>query len=310
MTKSKCSTKKPRPPRDEWTTTPLEGSSKGPYPPDISDLQRRIKENPLSVAAEARYKLGEVQAGYRRDLYAVLAMIVGIARHYYFDYKAWKPFFSLSFFQTGKHKPKARTHHTDALRHTMNYVFDAKSKQARSRTGKYAAALHQIMITGVPVHLVAEEIEREGGIEKLYQAYLEREAHKPKRGQKQIMSEADFEATNEYHKLDKHKASTADDVIFGDLEDGGEPDVDDGGAETEGVLDIYEDAEAELCSVRKRGSDPTGRPTIELEMNEARQERFLGLKKGQRAIVHVTCRGVSEDEWLRLRATKVRWLAD
>lgn len=260
MTKSKCSTKEPKPPPTEWTTKAREGSNKGPYPPDTSDLQRRIKENPLSVAAEARYKLGTVQKGYRRDLYAVLAMTVGIARHYYNDYKAWRSFFNQPFFQTGKHKPKARTHHEHALRHTMNYVFDAKSKQTRSRTGKYAAALHQIMITGVPIHLMAEEIERESGIEKLYEAYLEREAHKPKRGRKQIMSEADFGATTQYLQLDENKASAADNVIFGDLEDDSGPYIDDGGAETEGVLDIYDDAEAKLCPVRKRDSDPTGRP--------------------------------------------------
>lgn len=260
MTKSKCSTKKPKPPPTEWTTKAREGSNKGPYPPDTSDLQRRIKENPLSVAAEARYKLGTVQKGYRRDLYAVLAMTVGIARHYYNDYKAWRPFFNQPYFQTGKKKPKARTHHEHALRHMMNYVFDAKSKQARSRTGKYAAALHQIMIIGVPIRLVAEEIEREGGIEKLYEAYLEREAHKPKRGREQIMSEADFGATTQYLQLDENKASAADNVIFGDLEDDSGPGIDDGGAETEGVLDIYDDAEAELCPVRKRDSDPTGRP--------------------------------------------------
>lgn len=46
MTKSKCSTKKPKPPPTEWTTKAREGSNKGPYPPDTSDLQRRIKENP------------------------------------------------------------------------------------------------------------------------------------------------------------------------------------------------------------------------------------------------------------------------
>ena len=107
MTKSKCSTKEPKPPPTEWTTKAREGSNKGPYPPDTSDLQRRIKENPLSVAAEARYKLGTVQKGYRRDLYAVLAMTVGIARHYYNDYKAWRPFFNQPYFQTGNYKPKA-----------------------------------------------------------------------------------------------------------------------------------------------------------------------------------------------------------
>ncbi|MCJ2144796.1 hypothetical protein [Methylobacterium sp. E-066] len=135
MKKPKHRTNKPKSPKSEWTTVPVSGAStKEPYPPDSSDLQRRIKENPLSVAAEARHKLGEVKAGYRRELYSVLAMIVGLGRHYYLNYPAWKPFFSLTFFQTGKHKPKARTHHEDALRHTMNYVFDAKSKQARSRS--------------------------------------------------------------------------------------------------------------------------------------------------------------------------------
>lgn len=71
-------------------------------------------------------------------MYAVLAMTVGIARHYYNDYKAWRPFFNQPYFQTGNYKPKARIHHEHALRHMMNYVFDVKSNQARSRTSKYA----------------------------------------------------------------------------------------------------------------------------------------------------------------------------
>jgi hypothetical protein len=89
MKKPKRITKKPKRSKNEWTTTSLAGGSgKGPFPPDTSDLQRRITENPLAVAAEAKHKLHEARAGYRRDLYAILGIIVGVARHYYSDYKS------------------------------------------------------------------------------------------------------------------------------------------------------------------------------------------------------------------------------
>jgi hypothetical protein len=318
MKKPKRKTTKPKGPKDEWTTTPLEGGSgKGPFPPDHSDLQRRIKENPGAVAAEAKHRLHEVQAGYRRDLYEVLAMALGIGRHYYNNYKAWRPFFNQPFFQTGKNKPKARSHHEHALRHTMNYVFDAKSKQARSRTGKYAAALHEYMILGVPVHLVADEIEKDGGIEKLYEAYLEREAHKPKKGRKQARSEEDYAATTQYCNLDGDKVGAQNDMTFGDLEDGGEPAEDEGndpdresseGEEEEDPLDIYRAIDGALVAGLKRGYDPKGRPTIELETSDAdEKDRFLDLRKGRSAWVRVTSLGRSKDGWRRLKVDTTVW---
>lgn len=316
MKKPKRITKKPKRPKGAWATVPVDGTStNGPNPPDTSDLQRRIKENPLSVAMEARHKLHEVQAGYRRDLYAVLGMIVGVARHYYLNYKIWKPFFEQPFFQGGKRKPKARKHHKDALRHTMNYVFDAKSKQARSRTGKYAAALHSMMISGVPVHLVAEEIEKAGGIEKLYEAYREREAHKPKKGRKQARTEEEYVSTARYYDLNGKKDSESKDMTFNDLEDGDEQrdDMDDldqserkedGG--TDDPLDIHSDMDFGLEPSVKRGFDPEGRPTIDFEMTADRQSRFLGLGK-RRAVVHIQGLGYDENGWQRIRVRKVIW---
>lgn len=307
--------RRPRLPEDNWTTTPLkDGGNQEPFPPDNSDLTRRIKENPLGVAAEAKHKLGKVQTGYRRELYAVLAMIVGIARHYYHDYKSWKLFFDQPFFQTGKQKPKARTHHTDTLRHTMNYVFDAKSKQARSRTGKYAAALNSMMIIGVPVHLLAEEIEKAGGIEKLYEAYLEREAHKPKKGRKQARTEEEYIATTQYCDLDGKKDSESKDMTLNDLEAGDElpnDDIDDldqnqgkEDGETDDPLDIYSDMDIGLDPSMKRGFDPKGRRTIEFETTAGRQSRFLGLGK-RRAVVHITGLGHDENGWQRIRVDKM-----
>lgn len=311
MKKLNRKTKKPKRPKSEWSVVPLEGSGgQGPYPPDDSELQRRIKTNPLGVAAEAKYKLGEVKAGYRRELYAVLAMTVGIGRHYYNDFSSWKTFFEQSFFQAGKQKPKARAHQLDALRHTMNYVFDAKSKQARSRTGKYAAALHEIMITGVPVHLVAAKIEEAGGIERLYDAYLEREAHKPKKGGKQIMDEADHAFVEQLCNPDDKRAKATEDMTLGDLDDnpmptdGGTWDGDDG--EAEDGLDISDDAEFGVDSTVERGRDPAGRRTIEFEVTSARQSRFFHMADGQDAMIHVTCLG-TDGEWQRLRVRKVIW---
>lgn len=318
MKKPKSKSKKSKTQRSEWTTVPVEGTGdRGPYPPDSSDLQRRIKANPHGVAAEARHKLHELQGGYRRDLYAVLALIVGIGRHYYFDYKAWKSFFNQDFFRTGKIKRKARTHQVNSLRHTMNYVFNATSKQARNRTGKYAAALHEIMLVGVPVDRVAEEIERSGGIEKLYEAYLEREALKPKKGRHRAQTEAEYKAAAEYLGLDGQKKSAEpEDMTLDDLEaDQEEPGLEhgeeegvlgDGGDGAEDGLDIFDDAELEPKPKVKYGRDPAGRRTVDFEATLARQSRFLALKDGQEAVVHVTCRG-TEGTWQRLQIRKVSW---
>ncbi|KQP52477.1 hypothetical protein ASF41_12565 [Methylobacterium sp. Leaf111] len=315
MKKRKRKISKPKLPKDNLTTVPV-GDDQGSSEPDHSDLTRRIKENPLSVAAEARHKLHEVRSGYRRELYAALALIVGIARHYHHDYKAWKIFFDQPYFQTGKQKPKARAHHTDALRHTMNYVFDAKSKQARSRTGKYAAALHPMMIIGVPVHLVAEEIEKAGGIEKLYEAYREREAHKPKKGRKQARTEEEYAATAQYFDLRGKKDGEPEDITLGDLEDGDEQhddEMDDldlsegeGYGEAHDPLDIYRDMDFGLEPSVERGFDPEGRPTIEFEMTADRQSRFIGLGK-RRAVVHIQGLGHDENGWQRIRVRKVIW---
>lgn len=315
MKKLNRTKKKQKPSEGGWTVMRLEGSSgKGPYPPDDSDLQRRIMANPLSVAAEAQHKLGELRAGYRRDLYGVLAMIVGIARHYYNDYKSWKPFFNQPFFQSGKRKLKARAHQNDTLRHTMNYVFDAKSKQARNRTGKYAAALHDMMTGGVPVHRVAAEIEEAGGIERLYDAYLEREAHKPRKGGRRIMDEADHAFVEQSCTFDGKKDDQTEDMAFDDLDadsaafdnapDEAEQDDREDGADD--GLDVSDDADLKPIPPVRRGRDPAGRRTVELEMTPARQARFFNMEDGREAVLHVTCLG-TEGEWQRLRVRKVIW---
>ena len=317
MKKLKSKTKKLKQRKSEWSVVPVAGtSSLGPYPADNTDLQRRITANPLDVAAEAKYKLGELKAGYRRDLYAVLAMTVGIGRHYYTDFSSWKSFFNQSFFQVGKQKPKARTQQVNALRHTMNYVFDAKSKQARSRTGKYAAALHEIMIVGVPVHLVAAEIEEAGGIEKLYEAYLEREAHKPKKGGKRIMNEADHAFVEQLCNPNDEKGKATDDMILGDLDDGQEqsedkcsgPGLDGDEMDEEDLLDRCRDIDDASTAGMKRGLDPEGRLTIELEVNdEAELNRFLDLRKSRSAWVRITSLGRSQAGWRRLKIDTTVW---
>jgi hypothetical protein len=198
----------------------------------------------------------------------------------------------------------------------MNYIFDARSKQARNRTGKYSASLHEYMIIGVPADLVAEHIERDGGIEKLYEAYLEREAHKPKKGRNQPRSEEEFAATTKYCDLNEKKDSEPKDITLGDLEDGDEQpdDMDDldqsesqEDGETDDPLDIYSDMDFSLEPTLKRGVDPEGRPTIEFEMMEVLQSRFLDLKKGRRAMLEIKCLGATNDGWQRLRVKKVRW---
>ncbi|TXM97739.1 hypothetical protein FV242_30770 [Methylobacterium sp. WL64] len=324
MKKPKNKTTKPKRPQSEWRVEPVEGTSgMGPYPPDSSDLQRRIKANPLGVCAEARHQLGEVQAGYRRELYGVLALIVGIARHYYSDYKAWKVFFKQPCFHTSKVERKARTHQVHALRHTMNYVFDAKSKQGRSRTGKYAAALHEYMLVGIPVDQIAAQIEQDGGIEKLYEKYLEREARKPKKGRHQAINEAEYAATMQYGDLGKKTSGTPEDMTAGDLEDGppsaeGDSDQEDWDDREDGEeriegLDIYDDAGFELRPTLKRGRDPSGRDVIMLEVTPEMKKRLLSVKAGQLVMVRLIGMGVEEGDdpdkdWVRLRARRAfRW---
>lgn len=321
MKKLKTRAARSEPSEDQWTTIPVtDTGDDGEHPLGVSDIQRRIESNPLGVAAEVRHELGEIQAGYRLGLYNILAKAVGIGRHYYLNYTAWKTFFGLKFFQVGKHKRKARAQHKNALRHTMNYIFDAKSKQARSRTGKYAAGLHEIMISGLPIDLVAAEIEKAGGIETLYEAYLERQAQRPRKGRKRIASETEFMATRKYCDLSDFEGSKTTDMTLSDLEEGSALDSKETELSSEGRmsrdldkacrldddLDIYSDTECELTPTVKRGRDPAGRRTVELEVSLARQARFFAMEDRRNAVLHVTCLGTEED-WQRLRVRKVIW---
>lgn len=95
----------------------------------------------------------------------MLATGYGLARHFSFNFPAWKNFFNQPFFQGGKKKFKATKHLKHVLRHTLNFIFEAtpKATSKRNRTGKYAAALSQYMRIGMP----AAKMSRGGRLPRL-----------------------------------------------------------------------------------------------------------------------------------------------
>lgn len=79
-----------------------------------------------------------------------------------------------------------------------------------------------------------------------------------------------------------------------------------GKSNLDALLRILDQIALGVKSMVQRGRDPMGRPTIEFEMTQDRQSRFLDMADGQDAVLHVTCLG-TDAEWQRLRVRNVIW---
>jgi hypothetical protein len=270
----------------------------GSFPPDESKLQRRVAENPMACLFECAEQVQRTHESFRDELYHGLQYAYAIARHLSMDFGSFKAFYNLAFFKNGKRKFKVVKQQKNALRHVMNYVFNAQSATARKRTGKYAAALSGYMQRGMPAHIVAEQIKADGGIERLYEISLETEAARPKRRRNLSAGlDPDFLIGDEpVHVRGKAAKQPAGDWSIdgfdGDPSEINERAADDSRGDIEGGL------------VLKRGRDPSGRPTIAIEMEPKMQARLLGLKEGERVVLRIECKGADgeAENWVRLRA--------
>ncbi|GJD96243.1 hypothetical protein [Methylobacterium iners] len=301
---------------DEWMTVKnLEHpySHKGDFPPDVSKLQRRVARNPMAALFECAEQLQQLHVSFRDELYNGLQYGYAIARHLSMDPKAFKEFYSLPFFKTGKRQFKASKQQEKVLRHVMNYVFNATSVTARKRTGKYAAGLNGYMRMGMPAHIVATQIKADGGIEKLYEISVETEAAKPKRIRSPSKGpEPDFLVNGKpVHLGGKASKTPAKDWSLDGLE--GDPNEQ---REERGDSDIEVDPDDDLqmggastaageALMLNQGRDPKGRPTVSLEVSPKMKARLLGLKQGERMVLRIEGKGLDEandpEEWVRLR---------
>lgn len=308
---------------DKWETiSNLENpySWKGAFPPDTSKLQRRIAKNPIGAALECAEQVQRIHDSFRDELYGGLQFAYAIARHLSTDFKAFKEFYSLNFFQNGKRKFKASKQHKNSLRHVMNFVFNATSEVARKRTGKYAAALGGYMRQGMPAHIVADQIKADGGIEKLYEISVETEKARPKRRRSSSEEPApDFLFDDEpVHLGGKARKTPTQDWSLDSLEgDPGEradaPSDDDLEDQLDDDLLLGGESEAEPLLTLSR--DPSGRETIMLEVTPEMKKRLLSVKAGQLVMIRLIGMGVEEGDdlengWVRLRARRAfRWPA-
>ena len=301
---------------DKWETiSNLENpySWTGAFPPDKSKLQRRIAQNPIGAALECAAQVQQTHDSFREELYGGLQFAYAIARHLSTDFMAFKEFYGLNFFQNSKRKFKASKQHKNALRPVLNFVFNAKSEVARKRTGKYAAALSGYMHRGMPAHIVADQIKADGGIEKLYEISVEMELARAKRVRGSSKEpNPDFLIDDEpVHLGGKARKTPAQDWSLDGLEgDPGER----ADSELEDELDddllLGGESEAEALLTLKRGRDPNGRETVELEVPPKMKKWLRKRKKGERLVLRIECepadeRDKGDDEQVRLRAKHV-----
>ncbi|WP_066921315.1 hypothetical protein [Methylobacterium sp. CCH5-D2] len=308
---------------DKWETiSNLENpySWTGAFPPYESKLQRRIAKNPIGAALECAAQVQQTHDSFREELYGGLQFAYAIARHLSTDFNAFKEFYSLSFFQNGKRKFKVSKQHKNALRHVMNFVFNATSEVARKRTGKYAAALGGYMRQGMPAHIVAEQIKADGGIEKLYEISVELELARAKRVRGSSKGpNPDFLIDDEpVHLGGKARKTPDQDWSLDGLEDDpGEctNDPSEGDLKDDLVDYLHLGSESETEPLLKQGQDPSGRETIMLEVTPEMKKRLLSVKAGQLVMIRLVGMGMEEsadpDEgWVRLRARRAfRWPA-
>ena len=273
----------------------------GAFPPDNSKLQQHVARDPMVAAFECAERVQRTEATFRDELYEGLQVAYAIGRHLTIDFDAFKIFYNLEFFRRGKRRFKAVKQQKNALRHVMNYVFNATTEAKRKRTGRYAAALDGYLRAGMPAHLVAEQIRADGGIEKLYEISLETAAARPKRVRAPAKGpDPDFYFGDEpmFHGGRASKTPMQD-WSLDDLDD--DPSLTD------------KDIEDSLFGVEvKHRPGSSGRERITLEVPSGMKARLLSLKPGQLAMVRVVGMKTeeAEDGEVRLRARRAfRWPA-
>ena len=223
------------------------------------DLFEMANIFPMYAAKECRQKIAHLERGYHANLRHCVAEAYAVAYGMARDYDDWSAFTKDGFWKKRKKRPRAN-HQNKILLHVMVYVFDATSKNAYDRAGKYARALEKYFNEGVKPSKIEKIIEENGGLEAL------------------------LRSAQEARKLAKKKARSTDDSYFNDLDDF-DLDESTSDAKTDACFDQEEqDGEAVKQEHRPGRKEKT---LLRFSASRSIREKLLDLDEGAKARITI-----------------------
>ncbi|TNC06262.1 hypothetical protein FF100_34770 [Methylobacterium terricola] len=271
---------------------------------DNSELMREISSDTLGASKNAQAQYEADKDGWRPARLNSCLYIYAIAKVMMSKPKEWAKFIKQPFWENFPKSPRADANETKILRYVAFYVWKSTSRTSKDRACTYVRALKMLMDDNVRVDKLVETIEDAGGIEK-----LAKRASKAAPGASEASSVSDSRVpgNKKEQKGQFHKDSNENEVSNRSIS---EKNPTRNNSQQNKQVDLEEDPEwwerensVEDDKIERRGFDPMGRATIEIEIDAKQRKRLFALKDGMRRRIELVCDGQEED-WYRFRLSK------
>lgn len=266
----------------KWKSIPQPGIHKLP-----------IIEDPMSALYNSQKKSRKLERGYRRKLYELLGEAFRIAYTFDRDFEAWEKLIKDPFWKGRTKKPRRDKDSHKRLLYVLLFTLDAKGKHSYDRAYKYYRGLEFAIEDGADPQKIAEYIESEGGIEKLYGRAKEA------RPAKKHVDEAYYDNVIDDENKRQEKQDLEQDEAAVDLDSIHDFGPEDPPGNARGAGGSYV-ALIEAARVGSGEAFVTG-------IDNKRLRKLLTLEKGAKASIVVRRTG-KKDGWPRFKTTKVKRL--
>lgn len=257
-------------------------------PNDDSKIMRRVVNDPVAAAEQAREKYAAGEDNWRQEKYEVLAVVYAIGQYLKCHGSAWRRFIKSPFFAHRKRPLRPIKDQPQAMRHAAYWVLNASNEARRDRAAAYVRGLQVLARRAVRADDVVGEIIKAGGIEALVEA-AKTDPTRPQKYRSPVEPEEE-----DYWKVmddpDLHKPEE-------------EPEE---AARRSAPTQAKRKHDDCLIKAFERGSDPQGRATVEFEVSAKRKSRLFAMVEGQTATVRIICRGETDDGWVRFGIEKLK----
>ncbi|MEN3230390.1 hypothetical protein PUR21_22630 [Methylorubrum rhodesianum] len=139
-------------------------------PNDDSKIMRRVVNDPVAAAEQAREKYAAGEDNWRQEKYEVLAVVYAIGQYLKCHGSAWRRFIKSPFFAHRKRPLRPIKDQPQAMRHAAYWVLNASNEARRDRAAAYVRGLQVLARRAVRADDVVGEIIKAGGIEALVEA--------------------------------------------------------------------------------------------------------------------------------------------
>lgn len=270
---------------------------------ETAEFGRLVEHDPVEAARQCRAAIKWDDESFQEQRRRRMAEGSLIAARLKADHDSWCRFVADKFFDQYRLIRKKDKEHYEfvVMRAVMLYLFEVNSTNMskRNRVWRYARAMEAYADAGVPNNELVARIKTDGGIEKACQKACKEHSREQEEDdwEKQMRArpepkpgEADPGEQDDQEEVDDtYEDEELDDEDYDELR-----------------RSVLPDEKVDQGLLPKRGGDPSGRETVELELPPKMKAWLLGRKNGERVVLRLECEGADEseegDDRVRLRA--------